>query len=35
VSTGTLSKWERGEFKPRGPNGRLHIIKHESINAAF
>jgi putative transcriptional regulator len=36
VSTGTLSKWERGELKPRGPAGRLlHIIKHKGIEAVF
>jgi putative transcriptional regulator len=36
VSTGTLSKWERGELKPRGPAGRLlHIIKHKGIDAVF
>jgi putative transcriptional regulator len=34
VSTGTLSKWERGELKPRGPAGRLlHIIRHKGIDA--
>jgi putative transcriptional regulator len=34
VSTGTLSKWERGEIKPRGPAGRLlHVIKHKGIDA--
>ena len=36
VSTGTLSKWERGEIKPRGPAGRLlQIIKHKGIEAVF
>jgi putative transcriptional regulator len=36
VSTGTLSKWERGELKPRGPAGRLlHIIKRKGIEAVF
>ena len=36
VSTGTLSKWERGEIKPRGPAGRLlHIIKHKGVDAVF
>ena len=36
VSTGTLSKWERGQLKPRGPAGRLlHIIKHKGIDAVF
>jgi putative transcriptional regulator len=36
VSTGTLSKWERGEVKPRGPAGRLlRIIKHKGIEAVF
>jgi putative transcriptional regulator len=34
VSTGTLSKWERGGLKPRGPAGRLlHIIRHKGIDA--
>jgi putative transcriptional regulator len=34
VSTGTLSKWERGELKPRGPAGRLlHIVKRKGIEA--
>jgi putative transcriptional regulator len=34
VSTGTLSKWERGELKPRGPAGRLlHVVKHKGIGA--
>lgn len=32
VSTGTLSKWERGQLKPRGPAGRLlHIIKRKGV----
>jgi putative transcriptional regulator len=36
VSTGTLSKWERGELKPRGPAGRLlNIIKHKGIEVVF
>jgi putative transcriptional regulator len=36
VSMGTLSKWERGKLKPRGPAGRLlHIIKHKGIEAVF
>jgi putative transcriptional regulator len=34
VSTGTLSKWERGELKPRGPAGRLlHVVKRKGIEA--
>jgi putative transcriptional regulator len=34
VSTGTLSKWERGELKPRGPARRLlHVVKHKGIEA--
>jgi putative transcriptional regulator len=34
VSTGTLSKWERGELRPRGPAGRLlHIVKRKGIEA--
>ena len=36
VSTGTLSKWERGQLKPRGPAGRLlYIIKRKGIDAVF
>jgi hypothetical protein len=36
VSTGTLSKWERGRLKPRGPAGRLlHIIKNKGIAAVL
>ena len=32
VSTGTLSKWERGEIKPRGPARRLlQIIKARGV----
>lgn len=32
VSTGTLSKWERGELKPRGPANRLlQIIKTRGV----
>ena len=35
VSTGTLSKWERGQLKPRGPARRLlHIIKRKGIDTA-
>ena len=34
VSTGTLSKWERGELKPRGPASRLlQVIKTKGIAA--
>jgi putative transcriptional regulator len=34
VSTGTLSKWERGELKPRGPASRLlHVVKRKGIEA--
>ncbi len=34
VSTGTLSKWERGELVPRGPAGRLlEIIKTKGVSA--
>jgi putative transcriptional regulator len=34
VSTGTLSKWERGEMRPRGPAGRLlRIIKDKGVAA--
>jgi putative transcriptional regulator len=34
VSTGTLSKWERGQLKPRGPAGRLlQIIKSKGVSA--
>ena len=34
VSTGTLSKWERGQIKPRGPAGRLlQIIKNKGVAA--
>jgi putative transcriptional regulator len=36
VSTGTLSKWERGELKPRGPAGRLlRIIRRKGIEAVL
>ncbi len=36
VSTGTLSKWERGELKPRGPAGRLlQIIKAKGVAAVL
>jgi putative transcriptional regulator len=36
VSTGTLSKWERGQLKPRGPAGRLlRIIKRKGIEAVL
>ena len=32
VSTGTLSKWERGELNPRGPAARLlQIIKTKGL----
>jgi putative transcriptional regulator len=34
VSTGTLSKWERGQLKPRGPAGRLlQIIRSKGVAA--
>ena len=33
VSTGTLSKWERGEIQPRGPARRLlQIIKARGVD---
>jgi putative transcriptional regulator len=36
VSAGTLSKWERGQLKPRGPAGRLlDIIKRKGIEAVL
>jgi putative transcriptional regulator len=36
VSTGTLSKWERGQLKPRGPAGRLlHIIMRKGVEAVL
>lgn len=36
VSTGTLSKWERGELRPRGPAGRLlRIIKRKGIEGVL
>ena len=36
VSTGTLSKWERGEITPRGPARRLlQIIKAKGVDAVF
>jgi putative transcriptional regulator len=36
VSPGTLSKWERGQLKPRGPAGRLlHIIKRKGVEAVL
>ncbi len=36
VSTGTLSKWERGELVPRGPAGRLlEIIKTKGVSAVL
>lgn len=36
VSTGTLSKWERGEQHPRGPARRLlQIIKARGVDAIF
>ena len=36
VSTGTLSKWERGRLKPRGPASRLlRIIKDKGIDAVL
>jgi putative transcriptional regulator len=36
VSAGTLSKWERGQLKPRGPAGRLlRIIKSKGIDAVL
>lgn len=36
VSTGTLSKWERGEITPRGPAGRLlQIIKTKGVAAVL
>jgi putative transcriptional regulator len=34
VSTGTLSKWERGELKPRGPANRLlQVIRIKGVAA--
>ena len=34
VSTGTLSKWERGELKPRGPANRLlQVIRTKGVVA--
>jgi putative transcriptional regulator len=34
VSTGTLSKWERGQLKPRGPANRLlQIIRAKGVAA--
>jgi putative transcriptional regulator len=34
VSTGTLSKWERGELKPRGPANRLlQVIRTRGVAA--
>lgn len=36
VSTGTLSKWERGEIAPRGPARRLlQIIKIKGVEAVL
>jgi putative transcriptional regulator len=36
VSTGTLSKWERGQLRPRGPAGRLlQIIKAKGVAAVL
>ena len=36
VSTGPLSKWERGELRPRGPAGRLlQIIKAKGVRAVL
>lgn len=36
VSTGTLSKWERGEQNPSGPARRLlQIIKAKGVTGAF
>jgi putative transcriptional regulator len=36
VSTGTLSKWERGELKPRGPANRLlQVIKNKGVGAVL
>ena len=36
VSTGTLSKWERGELQPRGPARRLlQIIKTKGVAAVL
>ena len=36
VSTGTLSKWERGELVPRGPAGRLlEIFKTKGVSAVL
>ena len=36
VTTGTLSKWERGEIAPRGPARRLlQIIKAKGVDAVF
>jgi len=36
VSTGTLSKWERGRLKPRGPAGRLlRLIKRKGVEAVL
>jgi putative transcriptional regulator len=34
VSTGTLSKWERGQLKPRGPANRLlQVIRTRGVGA--
>jgi putative transcriptional regulator len=34
VSTGTLSKWERGELRPRGPANRLlRVIRTKGVGA--
>jgi len=36
VSTGTLSKWERGQLRPRGPAGRLlRIIERKGVDAVL
>ena len=36
VSSGTVSKWERGELVPRGPARRLlHIIKRKGLAAVL
>jgi putative transcriptional regulator len=36
VSTGTLSKWERGQLKPRGPAGRLlRLIERKGVEGVL
>jgi putative transcriptional regulator len=36
VSTGTLSKWERGQLKPRGPAGRLlDVIRRKGVGVVL